>query len=95
MIEAFRMGNREEVIIVLGRSVLLGLLVLVAATSLILPAQAHSMNPPPGKTVCYEVVGRDLQGASHDVLLYHRWSATDLAAAWVAEGWTGVQVETC
>jgi hypothetical protein len=90
-----RSAKREELVIVLGRTVLMGLLMLVAVTSVILPAQALSKNPPPWKTVCYEVVGRDPAGVSHDVLLYHRWSATDLAAEWVSEGWTGVSVEVC
>jgi hypothetical protein len=79
----------------LGRSVLLGLLILVAAISVILPAQAVSKKEPPWKLACYEVVGRDPDGVSHDVFLNHTWSAKKLAAAWVAEGWTGVHVDTC
>jgi hypothetical protein len=83
------------VITLLGRSVLLGLLVLAAAVSAILPAQAVSKMEPPWKLVCYEVVGRDPNGVSHDVFLSHTWSARKLAAAWVAEGWTGVHVNLC
>ena len=79
----------------LGRSVLLGLLMLAAAMSVILPAQAISKMEPPWKLVCYEVVGIDLNGVSHYVFLNHTWAARKLAAAWVAEGWTGVQVGLC
>lgn len=79
----------------LRRSVLLGLLMLVAATSFILPAQAVSKREPPWKLVCYDVVGRDLNGVSHDVYLNHTWAARNLAAAWVAEGWTDVHVDLC
>jgi len=80
---------------VLGRNVLLGLLMLAAAMSVILPAQAASKKEPPWKLVCYEVVGRDPNGVSHYVFLNHTWSARKLAAAWVAEGWTGVEVDLC
>ena len=90
-----RGGELEGVIMVLGRAALLGLLMLVVATSVTIPAQAFSKNPPPWKQVCYEVVGRDQSGVSHDVSFYHRWSATKLAAAWVAEGWTDVYVDSC
>jgi len=85
--------------VVLGRIVLLVLLMLVAATSVILPAQARSKNPPPWTKACYEVVGIDLKGVSHAVFLYGRgkdkWPLTNLAAKWLAEGWTGIRVELC
>jgi hypothetical protein len=80
--------------LLIGRIVLFGLLLLIAALSVVLPAQAFSKNPPPSKTACYEVVGRDLYGVNHDVYLNHKWSATNLSAAWVAAGWTGV-LSTC
>jgi hypothetical protein len=79
----------------LGRNVLVGLLILVAATSFILPAQAVSKKEPPWRLVCYEVVGRDPNGVKHDAFFYHRWSAAKLSTAWVAAGWTGVNVDTC
>ena len=89
------MIDEKPVWVVLGRTVLFGLLILVAATSAIVPAHAFSKNPPPWKTVCYEIVGIDASGVRHDVFLYHRQTATSLADAWVAEGWTNVTVDTC
>ena len=79
----------------LGRSVLLSLLILAVVMSAILPAQAVSKKEPPWKLVCYEVVGRDPNGISHIVFLSHTWAAKKQAAMWVAEGWTGVYVDTC
>ncbi len=73
-------------------TVLYGLLLLLAAMSVIVPAQAVRKDSLGG---CFEVVGVDAHGVSHAASFYHKQAATRLAAAWIALGWTGVMINAC
>ena len=79
--------------LLIPRPALFGVLLLIAAVSGVMPAQAISRTRSGG--ACYEVVGRDLNGVNHDIYLFHKSQATQLASAWVAAGWTGVLLSTC
>ncbi len=85
-------GKFDKVNLVLRLTVLSGLLFLVAAMSVVVPARAIRKNPLGG---CFEVVGRDAHGVSHAASFYHKYAATRLAAAWTALGWTGVMINAC
>ena len=65
---------------------------LLAAMSVVLPAQAVRKN---SLGVCFEVVGTDPHGVNHAASFYHKHAANKLAAAWIAEGWSGVMINPC
>jgi hypothetical protein len=85
-------GKSEKVNLVLRPTVLFSILLLVAAISVVVPAQAVRKEPVGG---CFEVVGRDTDGVSHAASFYQKPAATRLAAAWIALGWTGVMINEC
>ncbi len=87
----------NKAVLVLSRTFLLGLLLLVAGMSAILPAQAPK--PPSDdrgvRRHCFAVVGIDLNGKSHEATFYFSQKANKQAAAWLAAGWTGVMISAC
>ncbi len=85
-------GDSKKVNLVLRLTVLSGLLLLIAAMSVVIPAQAVRKNSLGG---CFEVVGIDPHGVNHSASFYHKQAATRLAAAWIALGWTGVMINAC
>lgn len=77
------------------RTVVFGLLLLVAvAASSTLPVQAFRKNPPPFLS-CFATVGTNPHGVVYVAYFYRRAAAVRMAAVWSAEGWTGIMIVAC